>query len=223
VSNCTLVSRSSAIRIGGWDQNPMRNMTFSNITITDSNRGIGIFLRHQGSIENLCFSNMVIQTRLHTGDWWGNGEPIHLSSARVEPNVHLGRLRHVKFQNIICDGQAGFVLYGTEEAPIEDVTFDNVSFHVSPGPLEDIAGGNIDLRPVLDPKLSLFAHDIPAVYARYVSNLRFRDFDVTWGDVHQSFFTSALETEHCAAVSLDHFTGAASPSNPRLRAVDQRP
>lgn len=35
VSNCLLVSRSAAIRIGGFDQNPMRNMTFNNITITN--------------------------------------------------------------------------------------------------------------------------------------------------------------------------------------------
>lgn len=39
VTNCTLVSRSSAIRIGGFDQNSMRNCVFSNITITSSNRG----------------------------------------------------------------------------------------------------------------------------------------------------------------------------------------
>ena len=80
VTNCTLVSRSAAIRIGGFDQNPMRNFTFSNIIITNSNRGIGLFVRDQGSIENVIFSNILIETRLFTGDWWGNGEPIQLSS-----------------------------------------------------------------------------------------------------------------------------------------------
>jgi polygalacturonase len=32
VTNCTLVSRSSGIRIGGLDQNTMRNYVFSNLT-----------------------------------------------------------------------------------------------------------------------------------------------------------------------------------------------
>jgi polygalacturonase len=81
VTNCTLQSRSSAIRVGGWDQNSMRNYAFSNIVIHDSNRGIGVFQRGAGSIENVTFTNVVVRTRLHTGDWWGNGEPIHVSAA----------------------------------------------------------------------------------------------------------------------------------------------
>ena len=32
VTNCTLVSRSSGVRIGGLDQNTMRNYVFSNLT-----------------------------------------------------------------------------------------------------------------------------------------------------------------------------------------------
>jgi len=80
VTNCTLVSRSAAIRIGGFDQNPMRNFIFSNIVITNSNRGIGLFVRDQGSIENVIFSNILIETRLFTGDWWETGN--RLSSPR---------------------------------------------------------------------------------------------------------------------------------------------
>ena len=67
VTNCYLVSRSSAIRIGGWDQNNMRNYTFSNIVISNSNRGINLCVRDKGSIEDLNFSNIIIKTHLHTG------------------------------------------------------------------------------------------------------------------------------------------------------------
>ena len=107
VTNCTLVSRSSGIRIGGFDQNSMRNCIFNNIIITNSNRGIGIFARDEGSIENMMFSNIVIDTRLHTGDWWGNGEPIHLSAVRLTKDVSLGQIRNVKFQNVIAEGGSG--------------------------------------------------------------------------------------------------------------------
>lgn len=82
VTNCYLQSRSSAIRVGGWDQNDMRNYAFSNIVISNSNRGINLCVRDEGSIEDMTFSNFVIKTRLHTGDWWGNGEPIHISAIR---------------------------------------------------------------------------------------------------------------------------------------------
>lgn len=44
-----------------------------------SNRGIGVFARDNSSIENVMFDNIIMQTRLHSGHWWGKGEPIHIS------------------------------------------------------------------------------------------------------------------------------------------------
>jgi len=79
VSNCHLQSRSSAIRIG-YGQHPIRRCIFNNIIISESNRGIGIYARDSSSIEELIFSNIIIDTRLHNGQWWGHGEPIHLSA-----------------------------------------------------------------------------------------------------------------------------------------------
>jgi len=214
ITNCTLQSRSAAIRIGGFDQNPMRNYLFSNITITNSNRGIGIFARDQGSIENLIFSNIVIETRLHTGDWWGQGEPIQLSAVRLLKDVKPGTIRNVKFQNIICRGESGIVVYGTQESVIEDVSFDNLALEIKDSPLNDIAGGNFDLRPVLDPKLQLFSHEVPGFYAQWVKNLRIRDSDLTWDAVRQPFFTHGIELDHFESISIDSFNGTAAPSSP---------
>lgn len=214
VTNCLLVSRSAAIRIGGFDQNPMRNLIFNNITITNSNRGIGIFARDEGSIENLTFSNMIIETRLHTGDWWGNGEPIHLSAVRLTKDVPLGGIRNIKFENIICRGEAGMLVYGSEESIIENVSFRDVQFHITDSRLNDVAGGNIDLRPVMDPSLQLFSHDIPGFYARYVKNLQISDFDLTWDPVEEPFFTHGIEVENFDRLRIDNFTGKGAPANP---------
>ena len=75
VSNCILHSRSSGIRIGYnvFNQNNSGNLLFDNINIYDSNRGVGIFQRQKGDMENMIFSNILISTRLHSGQWWGNG------------------------------------------------------------------------------------------------------------------------------------------------------
>jgi polygalacturonase len=215
VSNCLLVSRSAAIRIGGFDQNPMRNMTFDNITITNSNRGIGLFARDQGGIENLTFSNMVIDTRLHTGDWWGNGEPIHLSAVRLTKDVPLGRIRNIKFRNILCRGESGMIVYGTAEDVIENVSFEDVTLHIVDSPLNDVAGGNFDLRPALEPAVQLFSHDIPGFYAQYVKNLRVRDFDLSWDSVKQPFFTHGIEVNNFEGLSISSFGGTAAPNNPK--------
>jgi hypothetical protein len=219
ISNCTLQSRSAAIRIGGFDQNPMRNFLFSNITITNSNRGIGIFARDRGSIEHLVFSNIVIETRLHTGDWWGQGDPIHLSAVRLLKDVTPGTIRDVIFQNIICRGESGILIYGTGESMIEDVRFENVSLKMVNGAMQQIAGGNFDLRPVLDPKLQIFSHDIPGIYARWVRDLRIRDFELSWDPSPAPFFTHGIELEYFDGARIDgfHGTGVGKASPVSLR------
>lgn len=213
VTNCTLQSRSSAIRIGGFDQNAMRNYAFSNIVIHDSNRGIGVFQRDVGSIENVTFTNVVIHTRLHTGDWWGNGEPIHVSAVRVNETGPIGRIKGLKFSHVRATGEAGILVYGTKESVIEDVTFEDVDFRLEKSPLHESSGGNVDLRNVADPKLQLFAHDIPALYAEHVRSLRLRDVTLAWGDVTQPFFTNGLEVAHFDGLRVEGLRADAAPSS----------
>ena len=219
VTNCTLVSRSAAIRIGGFDQNSMRNFTFSNIIITDSNRGIGLFVRDQGSIENLIFSNILIETHLFTGDWWGNGEPIQLSSVRLTKDVPLGKMKNIKFDHVVCKGESGIFVFGTEESVIEDVSFSDVSFHLADGKLNDISSGNFDMRPVMDPKLSLFSHDIPGFYAQHVKNLRVEDFDLTWDAMKEPYFTNGIEVNHFDGVNIVRFHGTGAPGSPKASPI----
>jgi polygalacturonase len=211
ITNCTLQSRSAAIRIGGFDQNPMRNYLFSNITITNSNRGIGIFARDQGSIENLIFSNIIIETRLHTGDWWGQAEPIHISAARLLKDVVPGRIRNITFRDVQCRSESGIIVYGTDESRIEEISFENLTLRITESPLNALAGGNFDLRPVLDPKLQLFSHDVPGLYAGWVRNLRIRDFSLTWETSPQPFFTHGIEIENFEKIRIDNFSGTAAP------------
>jgi hypothetical protein len=213
VTNSTLVSRSSGIRIGGLDQNTMRNYVFSNLTIADSNRGIGVFQRDEGSIEDMTFSNIVIHTRLHTGDWWGHGEPIHVSAIRVTEKGPIGRIKGLKFSHIVATGESGILVYGTRESVIEDVSFEDVDFRLNDSPLNPVAGGNFDFRPVFDPRLSLFAHGIPAFFAQHVKNLRLRDVSVEWGNVREPYFTHAVEVTDYEDVVIDGLRGDASPAS----------
>ncbi len=163
VSNCNIVSRSSGIRIGGWDQNHMSNYNFSNINISNSNRGIVLTVRDSGSISDMHFQNINIETRLHTGDWWGNGEPVQVAVLRGTPGVPLGTIKNVYFSNIIAKSEAGIVVWSSEESEIENLQFRDVSLKIKNSPLNQCAGGNFDLRPVSDRDF------------RY-SNMTFRDF-----------------------------------------------
>ena len=127
-----------------------------------------------------------------------------------------GTIKHVQFQNVICKGESGIVVFGTQESVIEDVSFDNVSVRMKESPLNDIAGGNFDLRPVLDPKLQIFAHDIPALYAQYVKGLRINNVDVHWDEMNETYFTRGIEVGNFEDVSISGFRGTSSPSNTEL-------
>lgn len=218
VANCNLQSNSSGIRIGFLDQNTVRNVRVNNVNITRSSRGVGIFLRDEGSLENITFSNMYIQTELHSGDWWGNGEPIHISAVRGNPVARLGKISHVQFSNIICKGENGILLYGSEESALEDISFDNIRFELTDSRLNDVAGGNVDLRGCALPK-QLFARDIPAILARHVSGLRFSDVELKWSHTRMPYFTHGIELDHFKDVVIRNFKGTASPRNSKASRI----
>ena len=203
ITNCNIVSRSSAIRIGGWDQNFMRNYTFSNITISNSNRGINLCVRDSASIEDMTFSNIIIETRLYTGDWWGNGEPIHISVIRGKEKVSIGHISNIKFENIIAKSEAGILLYSSKEGYVKDISFRDVSLHINNSAKNDICGGNFDLRPATDPKLNLFSHDIPAFYAENVQDIQLHNVEICWDNVNEPFFTNGIELNNFNNVLID--------------------
>ncbi len=63
VANCILTSRSAAIRIG-HEASKVRNVAVSNIIVKDTNRGIAIFARDKGWVENVRIDNALIRRRL---------------------------------------------------------------------------------------------------------------------------------------------------------------
>ncbi|MEP7143510.1 MAG: glycosyl hydrolase family 28 protein [Ferruginibacter sp.] len=219
VTNCNLQSYSSGIRIGFLDQNTVRNIQVSNVNITNSSRGIGIFLRDEGSLENMSFSNMYIETKLHTGDWWGNGEPIHISAVRGKENVVLGKIKNIQFRDIICKGENGILVYGSAESIIEDVHFNNITFELTDSKLNNVAGGNIDLRGAMRDTEQLFARDIPGLLLQYVKDVSINDFKLVWSNTRMPFFTHGIEANNFSNITVKNFTGTASPINKKANRI----
>ncbi len=110
VDNCTLSSRSAGIRVG-FAAGEIRDCVFANLVIFDSNRGISVDVRGTNSIENVLFSDIVIQTRLGTGHWWGKGEPIRVSARPWNPKVsQIGHIKNVRFRNITAESEGGIIV-----------------------------------------------------------------------------------------------------------------
>ncbi|HXB96046.1 MAG TPA: glycosyl hydrolase family 28 protein [Puia sp.] len=204
VTNCILHSRSSAIRIGYnvFNHHNSGSLLFDNIRIYDSNRGIGIFQRMDGDMTNMVFSNMIIQTRLHTGGWWGHGEPIHISAIPAMGNKTAGKIANVRFSHIVATAQTGIVLYASTAGALKDIIFNDVDLTIAPGPLSDAYGGNIDLRPVNDLSHAIFRHDIPALFAYQVDGLEIRRLRVNQDAHLPTYYRSGIEDSNCSRVRI---------------------
>ena len=210
VTNCNLASRSSGIRIGynAFDDDDSGDLLFSNIRISGSNRGIGIFQRRGGNLRNMLFSHMIIDTRLYPGQWWGHGEPIHISALPGIGGKTVGTISNVRFEDIVASGEEGIVVYGSTESVLSDISFTHVQLTLKKGPLTASEGGNFDLRPANDPALNLFKHDIPALYAQYVQGLTLKGFDVRWEEGLPDFFTDTIDCRHVGQLAIHGLSGA---------------
>lgn len=132
VTNCNLTSYACGIRIGWLNDGVIKNCTFSNIVMTDTNVGIGIRLpghavdekwadegREATLIENLSFSNIIMDEIYCT--------PINCV---IDPSsvVMCNAIRKIHFNNIHASGLEFPRLYGRASNRISDITFNNCSF-----------------------------------------------------------------------------------------------
>jgi len=219
VNNCTLHSRSSAIRVG-YDEGDTRHCVFRGLVIHDANRGLGVFVRGTGSVEDILFADVVMTTRLYTGDWWGKGEPIHVSAVPfAESGKPLGAIRNVRFHDITATSESGIVIYGTKESPIRELSLENIHLTVRNGPLSRSYGGNFDLRSADRDERALFKHDIAGLYAGQVEGLTVRGFRLSWEGELPDFYTDGLRIERFANVLIEGFEGRQAPSSPPSAAL----
>ena len=202
VTNCTMVSNSSAIRL-----EDTRESVFSNLSIR-ANRGIGIYERGGGRTADVLFSNLAIDTFLLTGHWWGKGEPIYVAVGEAGGNA--GIVRGVRFSNVNGEAENGILLYGSPKGSIENISFDHVSFHfrVTRPDVNAAVGGNFDLRwTARSTANAIFRHDSPGLYARYVDGLTIDGFELSWADFMPDFYSSAMQIEDARNVDIDRFRG----------------
>jgi polygalacturonase len=218
VTNCILQSRSAGIRVG-YGTHSIRNCTFQNVVIYGSNRGIGVFSRDEGSIENILFSDIIIETRIHSGHWWGNGEPVHVSAIAQTQGIPAGIVRNIRFNNITATSETGIVIYGTSETNCLDINLENVHLTIRKSDLEETYGGNFDLRPTLRHEDALFSHDIPGLFACYTDGLTIEDFTLTWEEGLASYFTNGIYCENFSRLEIDGFTGRQAHSGGKDAAI----
>ncbi len=158
VHDCVIRSRSSAIKFGSNTDLEMSNLLFENIVIWDSNRGLGIQQRSAGNITNVTYRNISIETRYTAPRWWGNGEPIWITSEprTPYPTGVVGFVSNITFQDIRAVSENGALITGRNHT-LHGITLERVSITIKsstdylqrqPQPPITLIGK--DYRPAMD-------------------------------------------------------------------------
>lgn len=160
VSDCVMTSRSCAVKIGSENMDSISHVVFSNCIIRDSNRGIGIQNRDEGTVTDVTFSNMHVDCHLFSDVWWGKSEPIYITSYPRAVGNHkdagwrfpkgatkgaCGEVSRIQFINIFATSENGVFIGGDEPGKVNDILLDNVNINLVKA--SAYPGGVYDLRP----------------------------------------------------------------------------
>lgn len=131
VTDCTLRSWASGIRIGWTNDGIIRNCRFQNIKINDTNVGFALFLppvegtdfgREATRFENLVFENIRMRNIY--------GRPILSWYAPVEKGTLIDGFYNIVFRNVRSYGLEKPLFRGRKETPIKGVSFENCRFDI---------------------------------------------------------------------------------------------
>ncbi|MEO1054367.1 MAG: glycosyl hydrolase family 28 protein [Bacteroidota bacterium] len=126
VTNCILESDDAAIKFGTGSKVGTRFCTFSNITINRTRYGISLFMLDGGIYEHNIFSNLTITG----GSRHQHEYPIFIDIDKRVPDRPYGRVRDNIFSNIKIVSSGKILVAGHPESKIEELEFDNISFHI---------------------------------------------------------------------------------------------
>lgn len=203
VTNCTMTSRSCAIKIGSENMDRISHVVVDNCIIRDSNRGIGIQNRDEGIVENILFSNIFVDCKFYSNVWWGKAEPIYVTAYTRKAGDHkdagwrfpkgmadyrVGVVSNIFFSNIKCESENGVFVGGDAPDRIQHVYFDQVDLAIFKR--TDFEGGIYDKRPCNGDEFVK-----GKTYGFYVDNalnVTIRNSSVRWGDTRPSYFADAL-------------------------------
>jgi len=172
ITNCVLKSCSKAVVIG-YQYSVVRNVLVSNTIIKESNRGL-CFMAHNeaGMVENVRVSNMIIDTRIRAGNWWGNGEPImmmvntqdsHLPPEQKSRRVAPFAIRNVVIDGATCVGENAMGIYA-EGNIIDEIELRNIDYTRKSSNNICLKGYILDLSP------GVYRPEVPENCGLYIEN-----------------------------------------------------
>ena len=153
----------------------IRNVVVSNCVIRSSHRGLAVNLGQEGSFENILFSDCIVETRHFDRGWWGHGKPIYVNVGAWHNAV--GRLRNVRFRNILCRSENGAYIGSDAPGLIAGVVLDGVRIELDRW--SRWPAGEYDRRPTPNGP-EVYAHPTSGIHIDTATDVTLRNCEVVW-------------------------------------------
>ncbi|MGI4804911.1 MAG: glycoside hydrolase family 28 protein [Janthinobacterium lividum] len=221
VSNCTMTSRSCAIKIGSENMDSIRHVVFNNCIIKKSNRGLGIQNRDEGTVTDVIFSNILIDSHLFSDVWWGKAEPIYVTAyqrakgnnkdagwrfPKGQTEGKVGAVTNIFFSNIKCTSENGVYVSAESTDKISGIYFDQVDLFINK--TTSIPGGVYDRRP--SRAEGLVKGRTSGFYFDKTNRITIRNSSVSWGNNLPAYFAHLLETHHTENLKTFNLEGSSA-------------
>ena len=205
VTNCNLRTSCCAIRVAYEGDSPIRDCTFSNLTIFDTDIGIDIIsiLPEEGSfgvkidegakIERLNFSDIVMDKVNY---------PIYMWLGKAREGEHKGFIKDISINNVTAYGRNGSYIGGMSNKKIENVLLNNINL---------ILYGKQWLKEAdatsWRPGWSGWVPIPHAVYAHDVDGLVMNNVNVRWDSTADGAWRSAIACQNVTGLEMLGFRG----------------
>lgn len=224
VTNCTMTSRSCAIKIGSENMDRISHVVFSNCIIRAANRGLGIQNRDEGTVSDIIFSNIIIESHLFSDVWWGKAEPIYITAYRRACGNHkdagwrfpkgvtegkVGAVSNIYFSNVKCSSENGIYVSGESADKIRDICFDEVNLRIDK--TTSIPGGVYDRRPCESE--GMVNGSTSGFYFDKATNITIRNSSLIWGENRPDYYHHAVESYGVKGLNMNGFVGESA--NPK--------
>jgi parallel beta-helix repeat protein len=205
------------VKLGSENTESIRNVIVTNCTISDSNRGIAIQNRDEGVVENVLFSNILIETRLFGDEWWGKAEPIYITAleraadelrrfpADADRRI-VGSVRNIRFSNILCRGENGVYVSGSSDSRPSEILFDDVTIEIEKK--TSYRGGCYDRRPTGSEPIEKGGSS--GIYLRHADEIRIHSCQVRWHGKLPDYFGPALRGRDVTGLEIRDLRGDAA-------------
>ena len=199
VSGCTLISTSAAIKFGTESVSDFKNIYIHDCNILKSNRGIAFMLRDEGSISNIRFENINIDTRRFSHIyWWGKGEPICITAVKRIKDGKLGNIKDIYFKNIKMDCESPIFIYGYDDSKISNIKFVDLKMNLinKTNYQKDI----YDLRPCEEYQIVTMPMSIIKIFN--ANNIEFDNFSYSVDENIKSYIQKEFDINNSKNINL---------------------